>query len=84
MCVNLGNVTPGALSPASGSQARILLVEDDPEAALPVVVITSHVHLRTAALRRRADEFLTKPVRIDQLLATVTALIERAAGATGQ
>ena len=52
--------------------------------ALPVVVITSHVHLRTAALLRRADEFLTKPVRIDQLLATVTALIERAAPATGQ
>ena len=52
--------------------------------ALPVVVITSHADLRTAALLRRADEFLTKPVRIEQLLATVTALIERAAPATGQ
>ena len=143
MCVSLGNVTPGAIGPASGSQARILLVEDDPEAALfaitvlakrgpfevthvtdpavalrlaaaggwdlvltdvempgmtglelldalrriapalPVVVITSHVNLRTAALLRRADEFLTKPVRIDQLLATATALIGRAAGAAG-
>ena len=140
MCVSLGNVTPGAVGPASGSQARILLVEDDPEAALfaitvlakrgpfevthvadpvvalrlaaaggwdlvltdvempgmtglelldalraiapalPVVVLTSHVHLRAAALLRRADEFLIKPVRIDQLMATVTALIERAAG----
>jgi DNA-binding response OmpR family regulator len=143
MCVSLGNVTPGAIGPASGSQARILLVEDDPEAALfaitvlakrgpfevthvtdpavalrlaaaggwdlvltdvempgmtglelldalrriapalPVVVITSHVNLRTAALLRHADEFLTKPVRIDQLLATATALIGRAAGAAG-
>src|SRR5580704_14944610 len=144
MCVSLGNVTPGAIGPAAGSQARILLVEDDPEAALfaitvlakrgpfevthvtdpavalrlaaaggwdlvltdvempgmtglelldalrriapalPVVVITSHVNLRTAALLRHADEFLTKPVRIDQLLATATALIGRAAGAAGQ
>ncbi|MGH3205495.1 MAG: response regulator [Streptosporangiaceae bacterium] len=46
---------------------------------LPVAVLTAHVHLRTAALLRQADEFLTKPVRIDQLLATATALIGRAA-----
>src|SRR6202011_727424 len=38
--------------------------------ALPVAVLTAHVHLRTAALIGRADEFLTKPVRIDELLAT--------------
>jgi CheY-like chemotaxis protein len=140
MCVSLGNVTPGAVGPASGSQARILLVEDDPEAALfaitvlakrgpfevthvadpvvalrlaaagswdlvltdvempgmtglelldalrriapalPVAVLTAHVYLRTAELASRADEFLIKPVRIDQLLATAAALIGRPAG----
>ena len=56
--------------------------------ALPVAVLTAHVQLGTAALIGRADEFLTKPVRVDQLLATATALIGRAAGrqepATGQ
>jgi two-component system response regulator HydG len=46
--------------------------------ALPVAVLTSHVNHRTAAMARQADEFLTKPVRIDQLLATATALIGRA------
>jgi CheY-like chemotaxis protein len=48
--------------------------------ALPVAVLTAHVHLRTAALLCQADEFLTKPVRVDQLLATAAALIGRAAG----
>jgi DNA-binding response OmpR family regulator len=48
--------------------------------ALPIAVLTAHVHLRTAALQCRADEFLTKPIRIDQLLATAAALIGRAAG----
>jgi CheY-like chemotaxis protein len=48
--------------------------------ALPVAVLTAHVHLRTAELVSRADEFLTKPVRIDQLLATAAALIGRPAG----
>ena len=56
--------------------------------ALPVAVLTAHVQLGTAALIGRADEFLTKPVRIDELLATAAALIGRAAGrqepATGQ
>ncbi len=47
--------------------------------ALPVVVVSSHADLRTAALLRHADEFLTKPVRIDQLLATAAGLINRAA-----
>jgi CheY-like chemotaxis protein len=47
--------------------------------ALPVVVVSSHTDLRTAALLRHADEFLTKPVRIDQLLATAADLIDRAA-----
>jgi DNA-binding response OmpR family regulator len=43
-------------------------------------VVTAHVHLRTAALLRRADEFLTKPVRADQLLAMAATLIGRATG----
>jgi CheY-like chemotaxis protein len=46
--------------------------------ALPVAVITAHAHLRAAALIRRADEFLTKPLGVDQLLATAAALIGRA------
>jgi len=48
--------------------------------ALPVAVLTAHVHLRTPELVSRTDEFLTKPVRIDQLLATAAALIGRPAG----
>jgi CheY-like chemotaxis protein len=48
--------------------------------ALPVAVLTAHAHLRTAALLCRADEFLTKPVRVDRLLATAAALIGRATG----
>ena len=46
--------------------------------ALPVAVLTAHVNSRTPALARRADEFLTKPVRVEQLLATAAALIGRA------
>jgi CheY-like chemotaxis protein len=46
--------------------------------ALPVAVVSAHVHLRAAALLGRADEFLAKPLRVDQLLATATALIARA------
>jgi DNA-binding response OmpR family regulator len=47
--------------------------------ALPVAVITAHESLDPAlrALRDAADEFLQKPVRPDQLLATVTALVAR-------
>jgi CheY-like chemotaxis protein len=48
--------------------------------ALPVAVVTAHVHLQTAALLRRADEFLTKPVRVEQLLAMAATLIGRATG----
>ena len=47
---------------------------------LPVAVLTGHAYLRTAALLRHADEFLIKPVRVAQLLATATALTERATG----
>jgi CheY-like chemotaxis protein len=44
--------------------------------ALPVAVITAHESADSAvrALRDQADEFLQKPVRPDQLLATATAL----------
>jgi CheY-like chemotaxis protein len=48
--------------------------------ALPVAVVTAHGHLRAAAMARRADEFLTKPVPVDQLLATAAALIGQGAG----
>ncbi len=48
--------------------------------ALPVAVLTGHAHLRKAALLHRADEFLVKPVRIEQPLAVVTALTGRATG----
>jgi CheY-like chemotaxis protein len=48
--------------------------------ALPVAVVTAHVHLRPAALLRHADVFLAKPLRADQLLATATALACRATG----
>lgn len=45
---------------------------------LPVAILTGHAHLRTAALLHHADEFLIKPVRVAQLLATATALTGRA------
>ena len=45
-----------------------------------VAVLTGHAYLRTAALLRHADEFLIKPVRVAQLLATATALTGRATG----
>jgi DNA-binding response OmpR family regulator len=48
--------------------------------ALPVAVVSAHVHLRATALLGRADDFLAKPLRVDQLLATATALIGRATG----
>lgn len=43
---------------------------------LPVVVMTAHVSVdyAIAALRRQADEFLTKPVPSTQLMAVVTRL----------
>jgi LmbE family N-acetylglucosaminyl deacetylase/CheY-like chemotaxis protein len=46
---------------------------------LPVVVITAHVSADNAveALRRRADDFLTKPLRPGPLTAAVTVLVER-------
>jgi DNA-binding response OmpR family regulator len=45
--------------------------------ALPVAVLTAHICAdeTVVALRRCADEFLTKPVGIDQLIATASALI---------
>jgi DNA-binding response OmpR family regulator len=47
---------------------------------LPVAVVSAHAHLRATALLGHADHFLAKPLRIDQLLATATALIGRATG----
>jgi DNA-binding response OmpR family regulator len=48
--------------------------------ALPVAVVSAHVHLRATALLGHADDFLAKPLRVDQLLAMATALIGRATG----
>ena len=46
---------------------------------LPVAVITANASLDYAvgALRSRADEFLQKPVKPDQLLGIVTALVDK-------
>lgn len=49
--------------------------------ALPVAVMTAHAD--GIALPGRADEFLAKPLKMDQLIAAVTALIGRA-GQSGQ
>lgn len=45
--------------------------------SLPVAVVTAHICAdeTVIALKRRADEFLTKPVGVDQLIATASALI---------
>lgn len=44
--------------------------------ALPVVVTSAHVLDGTlAAVLGHADEYLEKPLRVDKLIATVTALI---------
>jgi PAS domain-containing protein len=51
---------------------RILVVEDDPEAALFLV----HV-LANRGLLGPADRYLEKPLRVDELIATATALIGR-------
>ena len=128
------NRGPGSTGPAA-SPGRILIIEDDPEAALfavhvlgkrehfdvthtpdpaaaiglaaaehwdlvltdmelpgmtlaelldglrrvapgvPVAVLSAHVEI--AELSQRAEAFLRKPVRIEQLIATVSALIGR-------
>jgi DNA-binding response OmpR family regulator len=44
---------------------------------LPVAVVTAHVHPDVTSLASRADEFLTKPLGIHQLIATATALIRK-------
>jgi CheY-like chemotaxis protein len=46
--------------------------------ALPVAVVTAYAQDGTlAALLNYADEFLEKPLRVQQLIATATALIGR-------
>lgn len=49
--------------------------------AVPVAVLTAHVE--EPGFRHGAEAFLTKPVRIEQLIATARALIARP-GRTGQ
>jgi DNA-binding response OmpR family regulator len=44
---------------------------------LPVVVVSAHGPVTTEAVLGQADEYLEKPLRVDQLIATVTALIAR-------
>jgi DNA-binding response OmpR family regulator len=46
---------------------------------LPIAVISAHPSASTTAraLRSEADEFIEKPVRMEQLLATVTSLVAR-------
>ena len=46
--------------------------------ALPVVVVSAHAPAGAiAALLSHADEYLEKPLRVDRLIATATALIAR-------
>jgi CheY-like chemotaxis protein len=44
---------------------------------LPVAVMSAHAPVTVEAMLRRADEYLAKPLRVDQLIATATALIGR-------
>jgi DNA-binding response OmpR family regulator len=52
---------------------------------LPVAVLTGHSATDEAMqpLRSRADDFLTKPVRPDDLISAVTALVARGRAARG-
>ncbi|GAB3387958.1 hypothetical protein GCM10027568_08430 [Humibacter soli] len=58
----------------SGLELISRLKEDDPD--LAVVIMTAHVSVDYAveALRRQADEFLTKPISSAELIATVARL----------
>jgi LmbE family N-acetylglucosaminyl deacetylase/CheY-like chemotaxis protein len=58
----------------TGLELASALKEDDPD--LPVVIMTAHVSVdyAVAALRRQADEFLTKPIVSAELVAIVTRL----------
>jgi len=44
---------------------------------LPVVVVSAHAPATTDAVLGQAVEYLEKPLRVDQLIATATALIGR-------
>jgi CheY-like chemotaxis protein len=44
---------------------------------LPVAVMSAHAPVTVEAMLRQADEYLAKPLRVDQLIATATALIGR-------
>jgi CheY-like chemotaxis protein len=49
--------------------------------AIPVAVLSAHLEM--AGLRQRAQALLRKPVKIEELIATASTLIERG-GRTGQ
>jgi DNA-binding response OmpR family regulator len=44
---------------------------------LPVALVSAHAAATTDALIGQADEYLEKPLRVDQLIAMATALISR-------
>ena len=44
---------------------------------LPVVVVSAHAPATTDAMLSQADEYLEKPLRVEHLIATATALIGR-------
>jgi DNA-binding response OmpR family regulator len=44
---------------------------------LPVAVMSAHAPVTTEAVLSQADEYLAKPLRVNQLIATATALIAR-------
>jgi LmbE family N-acetylglucosaminyl deacetylase/CheY-like chemotaxis protein len=58
----------------TGLELAGMLKDDDPD--LPVVIMTAHVSVdyAVAALRRQADEFLTKPIVSADLVAIVSRL----------
>lgn len=60
----------------SGLELASTLKDEDPD--LPVVIMTAHVSVdyAVAALRRQADEFLTKPIDSAELVAIVSRLAQ--------
>jgi len=61
---------------------RILLQLREAGQATPVLMLTARslVEERVAALKGGADDYLTKPFRMDELLARIEALLRRARG----
>ena len=77
----LRHILPAAMlldlsMPEMGGLEVLQAVRADPELAeLPVVIVSSEDHRRGECLQAGADEFLTKPVRAPELLATVNRVI---------